>query len=139
MVCLWNKQRSFCHFEIAPEYWISDYFVDYVFSLIKQPLTLNGIEFTHWIMSFSNPKDNGLKWQVLLPLAFQWTIIGVSFPSPYSFLQLTVDHPSFSSPLFFPFLSIPPPQQERIFEGKNAKCIDWKFRYFHSKYTSRLF
>ena len=29
MVCLDNEQRSFCHFEIASKYWISDSFVDY--------------------------------------------------------------------------------------------------------------
>ena len=29
MVCLGNKQRSFCHFEIASKYCISDSFVDY--------------------------------------------------------------------------------------------------------------
>ena len=29
MVCLENEQKSFCHFEIAPKYCISDSFVDY--------------------------------------------------------------------------------------------------------------
>ena len=29
IVCLGNEQRSSCHFEIAPKYCISDYFIDY--------------------------------------------------------------------------------------------------------------
>ena len=29
MVCLGNDQRSFCHFQIAFKYWISDSFVDH--------------------------------------------------------------------------------------------------------------
>ena len=51
MVCLGNKQRSFCHFEIASKYYISDSFVDYdVYSISSKgflPTVKFTVKFTH--------------------------------------------------------------------------------------------